>query len=178
LYCAKTGDLQATHDAFRSLNSATYYAASDGKVSCCGTDYGDAGYWWSDGYADYLRHFNWAMGAVPEWAPKGQNHVLHSSSVVQKITYGTRRIEYTTFDTAATEVLRLNFLPGTVTAGGAPLAEQRNLNLPGYTVEPLPERDYVVRVRHTNSGEIVISGQTVIKAIPLTKVDLPSARIN
>ncbi len=158
LYYEKTGDLQARQDAFRSLNYATYYAASDGKISCCGTDYGDDGYWWSDGYADYLRHFNWVMGAIPEWAPKGQNHLLQSSSVVQRVTYGPHSIEYRTFDAAASEVLRLNFLPKQVTAGGAALRQEKDLKQDGYTVQSLPGGDYVVRVRHSNSGEVTIRG--------------------
>jgi len=158
LYYAKTGDLQAKHDAFRSLNYATYYAASDGRISCCGTDYGDEGYWWSDGYSDYLRHFNWAMGAVPEWAPKGQNHLLRSSSVVQRVTYGTRSVAYETFDPAAREVLRLNFRPAEITAGGKPLEERKDLKAEGYTVETLPQGDYVVRVRHQHSGAVSIKG--------------------
>jgi hypothetical protein len=156
LYYAETGDLEAKQDAFRSLNYATYYAASDGRVSCCGTDYGDAGYWWSDGYADYLRHFNWVMGAVPEWAPIGQNHLLHSSSVIQNVTYHAHSVEYKTFDSEATDVLRLNFLPVGVTAGGEPLAKRKDLKAAGYTVKPLPGGDYIVGVRHTASGEITI----------------------
>jgi|YelNatPaOPRAMG01_1025707.scaffolds.fasta_scaffold27895_3 hypothetical protein len=159
LYYAKTGDLQARHDAFRSLNYATYYADSDGRISCCGTDYGDEGYWWSDGYADYLRHFNWVMGAVPEWAPLHQNHLLHSSSVVQKVTYGTDRIEYKTFDAGATEVLRLNFKPQIVMAGGSELAERRDLKEQGYSLEALRGGGYVVRIRHVGSGEIAIQGK-------------------
>jgi hypothetical protein len=158
LYYEKTGDLQARQDAFRSLNYATYYAGSDGRISCCGTDYGDDGYWWSDGYSDYLRHFNWVMGAVPEWAPKGQNHLLRSSSVVRRVTYGTRSIEYMTFDAAAKDVLRLNFRPGKVTAGGGVLMQVKDLNEDGYTVQPLLGGDYVVRVRHKTPGEVVIQG--------------------
>jgi len=158
LYYEETGDLQAKHDAFRSLNYATYYANSDGKISCCGTDYGDEGYWWSDGYADYLRHFNWVMGAVPEWAPIHQNHLLHSSSVVQKVTYGTHGVEYKTFDTAATEVLRLDFRPQKVTAGGTALTERKDLKEQGYTLQRLPDGDYVMRVRHATSGEVSIQG--------------------
>ena len=158
LYYEKTGDLQARQDAFRSLNYATYYAASDGRISCCGTDYGDDGYWWSDGYADYLRHFNWVMGAIPEWAPKRQNHLLQSSSVVQKVTYGAHSIEYRTFDAAATEVLRLDFLPKQVTAGGVALRQEKDLKQDGYTVQSLPGGDYVVRVRHNNSSEVAIRG--------------------
>lgn len=158
LYYEKTGDLQAKEDAFQSLNYATYYAASDGKISCCGTDYGNAGYWWSDGYSDYLRHFNWAMAAIPAFAPKGQNHLLGSSSVVQKVSYGDRSVTYRTFDREATEVLRLHFKPVRVTAGGVVLHKLRELESAGYTVHSLGGGDYVVRVRHVNSNEVSIHG--------------------
>jgi hypothetical protein len=158
LYYEKTGDLQAKQDAFRSLNYSTYYAASDGKISCCGTDYGDEGYWWSDGYADYLGHLYWVMGAIPEWAPKHQNHLLHSSSVVPKVTYGEHSVEYETFDSAATEVLRLDFRPRKVTAGGVAAVERKDLEDQGYTLQRLPDGDYVVRVRHDTSVEVSIQG--------------------
>ena len=54
LYYEKTGDLQAREDAVRSLNYATYFTLSDGRVSCCGEGFGGQ-FWFSDGYADYLR---------------------------------------------------------------------------------------------------------------------------
>ena len=95
LYAEKTGDGQAREDAFRSMNYATYFARSDGRVACCGEDYHEP-YWFSDGYADYLRHFNWIMGALPDLAPVGQNHLLRSSSIVQKVTYSPGRISYKT----------------------------------------------------------------------------------
>ncbi|HXH48412.1 MAG TPA: hypothetical protein VNM47_03490 [Terriglobia bacterium] len=157
MYYEKTEDLQAKHDAFRSLNYSTYFAASDGRISCCGEGFGGQ-YWFSDGYSDYLRHFIWAMGAVPEWAPKHQNHLLRSSSVVKKVTYGAHRVEYKTFEAAADEVLRLNFRPGKVTAGGVTLTEQRSLDKDGYVVQPLPGGDYILRVRHSLSAEVVIQG--------------------
>jgi hypothetical protein len=56
-----------------------------------------APYWFSDGYAGYLRHFNWTMGALPQLAPVGENHILRSSSIIQKVTYGPGRASYTTF---------------------------------------------------------------------------------
>lgn len=96
MFYEKTGDTQAREDAFGSLNYATYFAASDGKISCCGEedpldrDAAESGYWWDDGYGDYVRNFMWAMGAIPQFAPIGENHLLRSSSVVQKVAYGPR----------------------------------------------------------------------------------------
>jgi len=157
MFFEKTGDGQAREDAFRSLNYATYFAGSDGKIACCGADYHDP-FWFSDGYADYMRHFEWAMGAVPEFAPIGEDHLLRSSSVVQKVRYSARRIDYRTFDPAATEVLRLSFKPSRVTAGGVTLAQQHDSRENGYTVQPLSGGDWIVRIRHTTSGEISLGG--------------------
>jgi hypothetical protein len=159
LYYERTGDAQAREDAIRSLNYATYFAGSDGRISCCGKDFGGQ-YWFSDGYSDYLRHFNWAMGAIPELAPTGQNHLLRSSSVVQKVSYSERRLEYRTYDVAAKEVLRLNFKPRSAHAGSAVLQERQDGQQEGYTLQSLGSGDYVIRINHANSGEITILGAT------------------
>jgi hypothetical protein len=160
MYAERTGDGQARRDAFRSMNYATYFASSEGLVACCGADY-HAPYWFSDGYADYLRHFNWTMGALPELAPIGQSHVLRSSSVIQNVTYSPRRVTYKTFDSEGTQVLRLGFRPTRVTAGQTLLSERndlKDLKEAGYTVEPA-QADYIVRLRHTGSTEIVVEGK-------------------
>jgi len=77
---------------------------------------------------------------------------------VQKVTYADRSIQYRTFDPAATEVLRLHFKPAQITAGGVSLPQLEGLREDGYTVQPLPAGDFVVRVRHTHSGEVRIAG--------------------
>jgi hypothetical protein len=153
LFFEKTRDGQAREDAFRSLNYGTYFAGADGRIACCGIDYRDS-YWFSDGYSDYMRHFQWAMGAVPEFAPVGANHLLRSSSVVQKVSYSAQGVEYRTFDADAGEVLRLNFKPARVSAGGAALHERSDTREAGYTLQPLPGGDWIVRVRHVTSGDI------------------------
>ena len=140
----RTGDTRARELAVRSLNYATYFAAADGRVSCCGQRSQNT-YWFSDGYADYLRSFNWGMAVLPELAPKRQNHLLGSSSVVRSVTYGLNRVSYTTFADTANDVLRLRFRPTSV-AGGE------------YTVEPAGGGDYIVRVRHTHARRITVSG--------------------
>ncbi len=158
MYHEKTGDAQAREDAFRSLNYATYFTSSDGKISCCGGGFGGQ-YWFDDGYGDYIRNFMWGMGAVPEFAPVGENHLLRSTSVVQKVSYGDRAVTYRTFDPAATEILRLNFKPLRVTAGESRLAERGDLKDEGYTLQALPGGDYVVRVRHVKSKEVTLSAK-------------------
>jgi hypothetical protein len=153
LFFEKTHDGQAREDAFRSLNYGTYFAGADGRISCCGVGYFHS-YWFSDGYSDYMRHFQWAMGAIPEFAPVGESHLLRSSSVVQKIKYTANKVEYRTFDRDAIEVLRLNFKPSHVTEGGAAARERSDTRDSGYTLQALPGGDWIVRVRHVTSGEI------------------------
>ncbi len=157
IYHAKTGDQPAEEDAFRSLNYATYFAASDGRVSCCGEAFGGIQYWFSDGYADYLRSFNWAMAALPGLAPDGQSHLLGSTSVVQRVTYDHRGISYRTFDRDATEVLRLTFRPRSVTAGGHAFPRRATGHGDSYTVESIGRRSFVVRLHHIHSGEVRIA---------------------
>jgi hypothetical protein len=157
MYAERTGDSQAREDAFRSMNYATYFARSDGRIACCGEDY-HAPYWFSDGYADYLRHFIWTMGALPDLAPMGEDHILRSSSVIQKVSYRSGRVSYKTFDTEGIAVLRLTFKPTRIMAGALPLMERADLQQPGYTTEAAG-RDYIVRIKHSGSSEIVVEGK-------------------
>jgi hypothetical protein len=158
MYYERTGDAQAREDAFRSLNYATYFTASDGKISCCGIGFAGQ-YWFDDGYGDYIRNFMWGMGAAPEFAPVGETHLLRSTSVVQKVSYGDRAVTYRAFDPAATEVLRLNFKPVRVTAGESRLAERGDLKDEGYTLQALPGGDYVLRLRHVKSKEVTLAAK-------------------
>jgi hypothetical protein len=155
MYFEKTHDGQAREDAFRSLNYATYFEDSEGKIAAAGEDYHHP-YWFEDGYADAGRSYTWALGAVAEFAPIGENHLLRSSSVVQKISYDAAGVEYRTFDKAATEMLRLNFKPAYISAGSARLTLQNDLKDDTYTIKDLPGGDFEVRLRHVRSNQIVI----------------------
>jgi len=158
MYYEKARDGQAREDAFRSLNYATYFAASDGKISCCGFGGIPGPYLFEDGYADAGRSFMWALGAIPEFAPVGQDHLLRSSSTVQKVTYGKRSVEYRTFDKVGTEVLRLSFKPTRLMVGGGLLTARSDLREEGYTVRVMAGGDFEVRVRRVKSNDISISG--------------------
>jgi hypothetical protein len=68
-------------------------------------------------------------------------------------------VSYRTFDKASTEVLRLSFRPARVTAGDATLSERPDLNDDGYTLRAVADGDYVVRARHTKSGEVSVAGR-------------------
>src|SRR4051812_16464880 len=141
---ARTGDPRARELALRSLNYATYFAGANGRISCCGRRPQNT-YWFSDGYADYLRSFNWAMALLPETAPKHENHLLASSSVVRSVSYARDRVSYTTFADSADDVLRLRFRPATGIGGT-------------FTVEPAGGGDYVVRIRHEHARRITVTG--------------------
>ncbi len=125
LWFAATGDAQAAERAERSLNWATYTCSDKGTVAV-GPD-STEGYWFSDGYGDYIRHFLVAMGAIPEWAPAREDHILRSSSIVTHVTYGAGRVAWTTFDGDSTETLRLAARPRSVIAAGLPLAQRSAL---------------------------------------------------
>lgn len=155
MYFERTRDGQAREDAFRSLNYATYFAESNGKIQCCGFGTQSA-LWFEDGYGDAGRNFIWAMGAVPEFAPMGQNHLLRSTSVVQKVNYGSSSIDYQTFDKGGAEVLRLSFKPKSLMAGSARLSARAQLGDEGYSVRQLPGGDYEVRLRHSRSNQISV----------------------
>jgi hypothetical protein len=114
------------------------------------------GYWFSDGYGDYIRHFLVAMAAVPEWAPPGESHVLRSTSVVTHVDYAPGRTEWSTFDADAVETLRLPGRPTAVSVAGASLEERADLDAEGYVVHLLASGDAVVLVRHIAGGPVVV----------------------
>jgi hypothetical protein len=151
-----TGDRDSKERAYRSFNWATYSSRDDGLVKTS-LDEG-TGYWFSDGYGDYMRHFQRGMASVPEWAPPDESHLLGSTSVVRSVHYGDRQISYLTFDKAAREVLRLRDSPTVVHAGGKLLPRLSILNgrAQGYTVEAIASGGFAVRIQHEHSGAITI----------------------
>jgi hypothetical protein len=155
LWSETTGDAPALERAARSLAWATYTCDERGIVAV-GEDRNE-GWWFSDGYGDYIRHFLFAMGAVPDWAPRDESHVLRSTSVVAHVDYGARRVAWTTFDADATETLRLPSRPGSVTSSGVPLAEHKDLQDAGYVVQPSPSGGVVLRVHHRVAGETAVT---------------------
>ncbi len=155
IYASMTGDEQAREDAFRSMNYATYFADSEGKIACCGVDYHHP-YWFSDGYADYLRHLNWIMGALPDLAPIGEDHILHSTSVVQKVSYQAHHLSYTTFDDSGTEVVRVNYKPTQIMAGTSKLEPRASGREAGYTIRSGSGGDYILQIRRQGAREVTV----------------------
>jgi hypothetical protein len=130
----RTGEPYYKEQAHRYLNFATYMTQTDGYVAVGPTW---PGAWWSDGYTDYVRHFIDALGAIPEWAPADENHLLRASSVVTEITYGATGITLATFDESPDLVFRLVQMPFAVLAGGRPLERATQPTAGAFTWTPL-----------------------------------------
>lgn len=157
LYYEVTGDRDYQEQAFRSFNWATYASRADGLVIGGGTDPATS-CWFSDGYGDYLRHFERGLASVPEWAPATESHLLGSTSVVRSVQYGSNRIDYLTFDDQSREVLKLRAPPTTVQAGHKQLHRVNKLprHAEGYTSEPGSGGGFVVHIQHKRSGSVSI----------------------
>ncbi|MGV8137238.1 MAG: hypothetical protein AB2L20_18645 [Mangrovibacterium sp.] len=112
--------------------------------------------WFSDGDSDYIKHFIGGTAAVPEWAPAGENHLLGSTGIVQKINYNDREITYRTFLPASTEVLRLAELPKQLTIDGKLLNKvDEPATNEGWQWEKLKQGG-ILRVKHLNGKDLKI----------------------
>ena len=154
LWFEMTGDKDSKERAFRSFNWCSYSERDDGLVKTS-VDEG-TGYWFSDGYGDYMRHFQRGMASVPEWAPVQEPHLLGSSSIVREVHYGANQISYLTFDKSSHEILKLPAAPSSVRAGTTKLPRVDNIagHDEGYSVEALDGGGFAVRVKHKNAARI------------------------
>jgi len=152
LYYAKTGDVAYKEAAFRSFNWVTYF---QGLSADAPTPFSTQ-WWFTDEYADGPRRIMDAFWAVPEWAPADESHLVGSSSIVTKISYGKGSVTYSTFDPQSSDVLRLDFVPEFVTANGKPFSRRRDLDEPGYLFD---DATHVMRIRHDDARDIDIQGK-------------------
>jgi hypothetical protein len=154
LFFAKTGDADYREAAFRSFNWVTYFQGLPGKAHA---PFGENQWWFTDQFADGPRRLMDAFWAVPEWAPADESHLVGSSSVVSKISYGKSSVTYSTFDPESTDVLRLDFAPESVMANGQALPRDKSLPLtgPGFVFD---ESTHVLRIRHDGARDIDIQG--------------------
>ena len=112
-------------------------------------------WWFTDEFADGPRRLMDAFWAVPEWAPADESHLLGSSSVVTHITYGKGSVTYSTFDPHSVDVLRLDFVPSSITADGKPLSARASLDAAGYSFDPAT---HVLHIRHDAARSIDVQG--------------------
>jgi hypothetical protein len=149
LWAEKTGDSAALERAFRSFNWATYTSSRSGVVRVGQND--DEGFWFSDGYGDYVRHFFRGLGSVPDWAPCGESHLLRSSSEVQSSTRSADAIRYRVADAASVEVFRLPHPPRSIELPDGTPAPEVNA-----VVEALAPGDVAVHLERRGARELVI----------------------
>lgn len=145
----QTGDKKYKEEAFRHFNWATYSTDPNGVVRV-GPEW--PGSWFSDGYSDYIKHFMEGLGAVPEWAPEDEDHLLRSSSVIQQITYQPHQLRYRTYHHQGQEVLRLTKKPKRITLNGQQLAQGLTKGNT-WTWEPLAKGG-VLRIRR-RTGDLI-----------------------
>ena len=95
------------------------------------------------------------------FGPKRENHIMRSTSMVNHVVYEKNQISYSTFDAPSqtVDVIRLSFTPVSVKADAAPLSAKTGLNQNGYTLQPLPDGDYILTVRHDDATQILIQGK-------------------
>jgi hypothetical protein len=153
LYYAKTGDVAYKEAAFRTYNWVTYFQGLPGAAHAPFSTQ----WWFTDEFSDGPRRMMDAFWAVPEWAPADESHLLGSLSAVTKIAYGVGSVTYSTFDADSTDVLRLDFVPDSVTAGGKTISRRKDLSQEGYTFD---DTTHALSIRHTSSRDVDIQGKS------------------
>jgi hypothetical protein len=156
LYFERTGDETYKEEAFRSFNWVTYFQGLPGKAHAPFSEQ----WWFTDEFTDGPRRLMDAFWAVPEWAPADESHLVGSSSVVTRISYGKGSVTYSTFDPDSEDVLRLDFDPRSVAAGGRDLERLHDPHKGDLRQEwfSFDKTSHVLRVLHQRSGEIDIEG--------------------
>ena len=150
MYAQMSGDTTYTTNAIRTLNWATYTVAEDGRNRYIRDDI-----WLTDGYGDYVRHYLRAMAALPELAPKGEDHLLGSASTVCKINYGPNRIRYSTFDNTSEEIFRLTTEPEKIRVNNTILEKAGKDSVEGWQWQPLDDGG-ILTINHTSGSTIEI----------------------
>ncbi|HUC20065.1 MAG TPA: Ig-like domain-containing protein, partial [Candidatus Polarisedimenticolaceae bacterium] len=170
----KTGDAAAKEKAYRSFNWATYMARSNGVV-IDGPSVNNQ--WFTDGYGDYIRHFMVGMGAVPEFAPNGQTHILQTSSLVKSVDYSNANsLTYQTFDNTGIETIKVSRQPTSVTLGGSALTQRGDLNAQGWVYNASASTVQIRRDSGKNIG-ITLSG-TPANQTPSVSITAPANNAN
>lgn len=152
LWYERTGDPVYKEKAYRYFNNATYSTDQNGVVRV-GPTWPSS--WFSDGYGDYIRHFMDGYSAVPEWVPLDHDHIVRSSSAVQKIAYGKNSINLKTFDKKGVIVIRMVSRPKAISIGNSNLPEKKGSEN-GWSWTPLAKGG-VVKIDYAGGNEIAIA---------------------
>lgn len=155
--------------AYRQMVLQTYDAHDNGVTE----DNLDGGIivngdWFNIAHPMPLRFVLAAISWLPEeLGANRENHIVRCSAVVNSVRYEPGRIEYTTFDAPAetVTVLRLAFVPHSVTAEGNKLERRLDLAANGYTVRKLSNGDAILAVRHEGARHVVLTGRDPQRAL-------------
>jgi len=145
MWFEKTGDVRYKEKAYRYFNNATYCTDQNGVVRV-GPTWPSS--WFSDGYGDYIRHFMDGMAAIPEWAPATEDHILRSTSAIQKVKYSSTGLTATTFDSEGELTIRMTAKPKSVMVGAAKVSN--------YQWKPLTKGGVLV-MKYKGGNEIAIN---------------------
>jgi len=170
LYYAHTGDMEYKQAAYRTFNWVSYFQGLSKDAHAPFSNQ----WWFTDEFADGPRRMMDAFWAVPEWAPEDESHLLGSSSVVTHIAYGAGSVTYSTFDAISTDVLRLDFVPDTITVGGKSI-DRSNQGAPGLAQEgyAFDDKTHTLTIRHTSSCDVDIQGNAGNKPPSIITFDDP-----
>ncbi len=156
LFASCTGDKEYAEQALRSFNWSTYMADENGwvRVGIDEPDYHNQ-CWFTDGYFDFVPHFLEGMADIPDMAPQTTDHMLRTSSIIQKIEYSPKYIKYRTFDSQAKDLLRVTFSPTSIMNNGESLSKIEDPSLSiGWNYDP---DQRLLQVSHT-TPEIEVFG--------------------
>ncbi len=146
---ALTGNTSFKEKAYRSLNWVTYCSDTNGMAFESPLSKGVTS-WWSDCYGEGPRMFYHALAAVPEWAPKGENHILYSKYVLKNVNYKQNSIVYETTESDDIEYLRLRFRPSQIRVNGNQISSEH------FSIKPLGKGDYFIVINSTAPGRMTI----------------------
>lgn len=128
--------------------------------------------WLTDGYGDFVRHYLRAMAALPELSPSDEEHILSSTSVIQRVEYKNQiagnpdqdnhnsdhkniGLRYTAYDKKGTEQLRLMTKPTQILLGRKTISETATIGAEGYLWKPLKVGG-ILTINRINANEVTI----------------------
>ncbi len=155
---AISGDETYKDKAFRSLNWVTYCNDTTGMAFESPVSK-DVHSWWSDCYGEGPRMFYHVFAAIPEWAPKHEDHILYSESVLKDILYTDKKVGYTAAEKSGIDYLCLSFKPMMITLNGKKISQASKPGNEGYILKDLGNGDYALQVDREKKGRVIISGE-------------------
>ncbi len=145
-----TGEAALRERARRSFAWATYCVDARGVVKVGPDD--REGYWFSDGYGDFMIHFLDGMAAVPAWAPSAEAHVLRTDDVLVDVAYAAGSLRYRGVG-RGTEVILLPAMPKHVDVGSVELVSGK---ASAREVEARPGGGALVTIRRASALSVAI----------------------